>query len=239
MTPRPWLHAGERPFLLVGTGGGGTRVLAETALRLGVHLGQRLNESFDSVEWAPLVYSLVLDGGDGTERIREHAAAIHAPWAIGDRPWGLKLPELTLCLPQFFAAFPAARVVFLARHPVAASLRRPHVTSTPGHPLGDLVLGEARGRPQHLLNAHAWRVQVERVTRALADLPRPRVLRLRLEDFGRDPVGTTATLAAFLERPMDSKAVVRVDDERLHVRADRRAAEVMAVCGDLAGELGY
>jgi hypothetical protein len=139
--PRAWLGPAERPVLLVGAGGSGTRVLGEAALRLGVGLGPRVNESFDSVAWAPLVYDMVLGRGGGS--ILATAEAVHAPWLFGDRPWGIKLPELTLVLPRFVEAFPAARVVFLSRHPVSASLRRHHLTSSWEHPVGRVVLEDA------------------------------------------------------------------------------------------------
>ena len=251
-TPRPWLGAGERPFLLVGTGGGGTRILGEAALRLGVGLGPRVNESFDSVAWAPLVYEMILDGASARGRILEHAREVHAGWAFGDRPWGIKLPELTLVLPRFLEAFPAARVVFLARHPVTAALRRHHVTSTLEHPIGRRVLEEAyraAGRDpssaardaQHIRNALSWRLQIGRVLGALEALPPAQVLRLRFEDFARNAAGTTARLAAFVERPMRADAIARIDGSRLGevTRADRRAAEVMDLCGPTARALGY
>jgi len=246
--PRIWRGAGESPVLLLGTGGGGTRLLGEAAVRLGVNLGARVNESFDSAEWAPLVYDLALaPSGDAVSRIRARAEAVHAVWPA-DR-WGVKLPELLLVLPAFLDAFPDAQVVWLLRHPVAASLRRHHITSLPDHPLGRLVL-EAGYRelgrdpsamerdPQHLRNAVAWRYQVGLARRALAQRSR---LELRVEDFQTAPVATLDRMADFLGRPRPAPHDwVRVDDERLAIpRHDRRAAAVMEVCGALARELGY
>jgi hypothetical protein len=247
-TARPWRGKQERPVLLLGTGGGGTRVLAEAAARLGVVLGTRVNESFDSVEWVPLVYEAAIEGSaPAPEAIRQLAAAVYAPWLGDATRWGLKLPELILVLPAFLAAFPAAQVVWLTRHPLSAALRRSHVTTQPDHPLGRAVLAAAyRGAerdaariptdPQYLRNALAWRYQVGLVGAALAGVPPEHVLQLRLEDFGGD---ATARLAAFLSLP-PGHVSVGVDAERLEVpRGDPRASEVLAWCGSMARPLGY
>jgi hypothetical protein len=143
-------------------------------------------------------------------------------------------------------------VVLLLRHPVAASLRRSHVTSTPDHPLGRAILdsgyralgldpARAWHDPQHLRNAVAWVHQIGEARRALATVPPAQVLELRLEDFAAAPEATARRLADFLGRPPpDAGMLVRVDEGRLRAPArDRRAAEVRALCGPLARELGY
>lgn len=242
---RPWRGAQERPVLLLGSGGGGTRVLAEAAARLGVVLGARVNESFDSVEWAPLVYDAVIAGSaPAPDAIRQLAEAIYSPWLSDGGRWGLKLPELILVLPAFLDAFPAAQAVWLTRHPLSAALRRSHVTTQPDHPLGRVVLAAAyrnAGRdaariatdPQYVRNALAWRHQVEL---ARAALPAERVLHLRLEDFAGD---AATRLAEFLGLPA-ARLSVEVDVERLAVpHGDPRAADVLAWCGSLAQSLGY
>lgn len=258
-SPRPWLAMDERPVLLLGTGGGGTRLLAEAAVRSGVLLGTRVNESFDSVEWAPLVYELALQAGARAElprgahtqaAILERAQQIHASSTDVHGRWGIKLPELMLVLPLFLDAFPRAQVVFMVRHPLAAAFRRHHITTDPEHPLGRVVLeaayradGRAPNRaardPQYLRNAIAWRFQVERIHRLLKGLPSERVLRLRLEEFESDANETMRRLAAFMERPVAGVAV-RIDEGRRSARPGRACrAEIMAICGSLAQELGY
>lgn len=259
---RPFLGADERPVFLLGTGGGGTRVLAEAAARLGLFLGATVNESFDSVAWAPLVYDLVTGLGDAVDlprgdraraRILETARAAYEPWLADGEPFGWKLPEILLVLPLFFDAFPAARAVFLVRHPVTAALRRPHVTTMPGHPLGRVVLAgayRAAGRdvarierdPPHVRQALAWTHQVGRAERWLAgEVPADRVLRLRLEDFALSPRATVARLTSHLEvpRPRPGDASL-FDVERAGPRPDpARVREVMAICGEVAARVGY
>jgi hypothetical protein len=282
--PRAWAGPAERPALLLGIGGGGTRVLGEAAARLGLHLGGLVNESFDSVEWAPLVYSLVEAAGDATEFARERegvrevagvpsaagrrelprgasareailaaARAHHGAWAERGGRWGVKLPEATLVLPQLLDALPGARVVLLARHPVASALRRDHVTTRADHPLGRRVLAaayRAAGRdparvasdPQHLRNALVWRHALGRAHRFIAAEVAPdRALRLRFEDFALRPRATAERLARFLElEPPREQDLAAVDVERAARATDARAeADVREVAGPLAAELGY
>lgn len=259
---REFLGAQERPCLLLGTGGGGTRVLAEAAARLGLFLGATVNESFDSVAWAPLVYDLVTSRADGVDlprgngaraQILETARLACDPWLAQGEPFGWKLPEFLLVVPLLFDAFPDAGAVLLVRHPATAALRRPHVTTTPAHPLGRVVLRGAylaAGRdlarierdPPHVRQALAWAHQVGRAERWLRDeVPPERVLLLRLEDFALSPRATVARLAAHLglppPRPGDASLY---DDERAGRRPDpARVREVDAICGEVAARVGY
>ncbi len=266
--PRPWRGRDERPVLCLGTGGGGTRVLAETAVRLGVHLGATVNESFDSVAWAPLVYDLVRAHGgavdlpfadaapdaDGARaRVLALAEALHAPWAAEGAPFGWKLPEFLLVLPILFDAFPNARAVLLVRHPVAAALRRPHVTTMPDHPLGRVVLAaayRAAGRdpadvaadPPHVRQALAWRHQLGRAVRFLeARIAPAQRLVLRLEDFALSPEATVARLASFVGAPVaPTGALAPFDAARAAPPRDAAAAaRVRDLCADVAATVGY
>jgi hypothetical protein len=127
------------------------------------------------------------------------------------------------------------------------------VTTTPDHPLGRAVLPaayRAAGRdpariaadPQHVRNALAWRHQVGRAHRFLADeVPAARVLRLRLEEFSLSPRATAERLADFLglARPRVAE-LVRVDEARLGPRArGAEATEVLAIARDVAAQVGY
>lgn len=263
----PWRGADESPVLLLGTGGGGTRVLAEAAARLGLFLGPTINESFDSVGWVPLVYELVTalgevgapppdvlpQGSHARERILETARALNEPWNAQGEAFGFKLPELLLVLPLFLDAFPKARVVFLVRHPLSAAFRRPHVTTTPGHPLGRVVLQAAyRAQdkpisristdPLWLRQTMAWIHQVGRADRWLAEnVPSDRVLRLRLEEFALNPRGTLERLAAHMGRPAPKPGEASVfDEERVgEIRTGLDANLVKVSCLDAAESVGY
>ena len=127
--------------------------------------------------------------------------------------------------------------VLLVRHPVSAAFRRPHVTTTPEHPLGRGVLTgayRAAGRdvsllatdPPYLRQALAWRHQIGRADRWLAEhVPADRVLRLRLEEFALSPRATVTRLAAHLECPPQRPGDATLfDEERIGKRPDPRQA---------------
>ena len=259
---RSWEGPRERPALLVGTGGGGTRLLADLAARLGLFLGPRVNESFDSVALAPLVYELVEERGDAVDlpegdgaraRILSTLEAVYGDWLREGEPFGWKLPESILVLPLLLDAFPDARVVFLVRHPVTASLRRPHVTTLPEHPLGRAVLagayravGRPPGRvptdPPYVRHALVWRHEVGRAHRWLArSVPAERVLRLRYEELALSPRRCAERLAGHLGlSPPGPGDASGFDVRRIQAPGDRaRVREVLAICGDVAAEVGY
>ena len=50
----------ESPIVATGRGGSGTRLLSTVLQKLGCHLGNELNESGDSMEWAEVIYDIVL-----------------------------------------------------------------------------------------------------------------------------------------------------------------------------------
>ena len=168
-------------------------------------------------------------------------------------PFGWKLPEFLLVLPCLFDAFPAARAVLLVRHPVAAALRRPHVTTMPDHHLGRVVLPaayRAAGRdpadvatdPPHLRQALAWRHQVGRAARFLDTRVAPaHRLVVRLEDFALSPEATVARLAAFVGAPVaPAGALAPFDAARAAPPRDpAAAARVRDLCADVAATVGY
>ena len=53
--------AASQPVILIGRGGGGTRLLSEMVQSLGFFLGNQLNVSCDSVEWVDKFYELAIE----------------------------------------------------------------------------------------------------------------------------------------------------------------------------------
>src|SRR5207248_3767625 len=170
--------------LFTGRGGSGTRLLSQLADELGIFIGNHLNRSGDSIEWVDLVYRLAVDAGRSLElpsgsrhrdEIRARAAQILSARPSRESPlWGLKLPETMLILPLFVDAFPQAKVVHLARHPIPSSLRRTHMTSRLNNAVGAATLPNAyrySNRDVRLIatdepylhNACSWNYQIRRV----------------------------------------------------------------------------
>lgn len=255
----------DRPVILLGRGGSGTRMLTELALGLGVFLGGSLNDSGDSLEWVASLYDLAIDASHGQieagsardldwrARLRALASGILAD--AGRDPeaaWGWKLPETMLTLGVALRAFPDARVVHLVRHPLTSSLRRTHLTSRLDNPIGQIVLEAAyraagldlarlsRDGP-YVHNAASWNYQVRSALSTLTGTD-ARVLQVRYEELCASPARTQALIAAFIGADIpDGAPSCSVDAARTNAidPSDQRADVVWSICGETAQSLGY
>lgn len=250
--------------IFTGRGGSGTRLLSRLATHAGVFIGNQVNHSGDSVEWVELIYRMVVEmagqrdlpmGSRYRAELRARAVTIFGTAPHSDVcVWGLKLPEIMLVLPLLIDAFPAARVIHLTRHPVSASLRRTHMTSRLGNPVGDVALpgayryaGQDPGAiltdESYLHNAYSWNFQVTRVMSYGRDvLGASQYLEMRYEDVCAGPDSVLAIVRSFLGCA-DSRisASTCVDPSRMGAwdAADARAKAIWAICGETAGRLGY
>jgi hypothetical protein len=258
------IDALDSVVLLIGRGGTGTRLLSQLAADAGVFIGNAVNRSGDSLEWTELTYRMVADVGGrrdlprGSRYRREIRVTAERILAAAPRGrsglWGLKLPETMLVLPLFIDAFPRARVIHLTRHPVSSSLRRTHMTSRLGNPVGDVALPAAYGfggraadrivtDEPYLHNAYAWNYQVTRVCHyARHDLPETQYRELKYEDVCRHPYEAFETVRSYLgciERRR--KTSVEVDPARTGGSEgdDPRVPTIWDICGRTAELLGY
>lgn len=256
----------SKPVILLGRGGGGTRLLSEMVQSLGFFFGNDISESQDSVEWVELIYQLVrdtypLDGqprldkfGRNVALLRQNALAIlHKGGVLPSGDWGWKLPETTLVAEHVVSAFPHARFVQLARHPVTACCRRTHMTSRLASPIGKESLKAAYThikRPlelletdqAHIWNAASWAHQADVVKAAVSGPASSRHICVRFEDICADPHTVAKRICAFLEVPVDRIAgLPTVDPDRLSAQTwdDKAAAEVWDICHVQAAQLGY
>ncbi|APE42793.1 hypothetical protein BOO69_04660 [Sulfitobacter alexandrii] len=251
-------------MILLGRGGGGTRLLSEFVQGQGVFLGSEINKSFDSVEWVETIYPIAIEMLSATvppdaARRSAHVARLHARAeevlaraGLDSRAyWGWKLPETTLVCDIAKQAFPKAQFVHLVRHPVRASLRRTHMTSRMNNPIGRAALPAAYahlGRDPALIetdspvinNAHGWRHHVDLMARCFDGDPALHVV--RFEDTLTRPSETADALAAFLHRaPPPDAPPLAPDPERAEpITLDRDDAHrVWDICGARAEGFGY
>jgi len=265
LSPTPPAFPGgapDDPIILTGRGGSGTRLLAALVESGDVFLGSERNAFGDSLAWIETSYALL--AGDirvangrfddaWCERMRQVAAHLLSSSPGAHLAWGWKLPETMFYLPEIMRAFPRARVVHLVRHPVTLSLRRTHVSSRLGNPVGDVVLPRAyrslgfdvaqiATNPEHLNNAISWQYQVESVTRyADAHLSSSQYHLLRYEDLCRSPQDSLDRIYDFVGLPRTSAVDLALDASRMrqHPSGDPRVAEVWSLCGRTAMRLGY
>ncbi len=259
-----------QPIVLIGRGGGGTRLLSQMTAGLGVFLGNELNVSFDSVEWVTPIYDIAIEtctapAATGSPAAAQHlhtlrACAVDILAAGGQDPgglWGWKLPETTVIVPQIAAAFPHARFVHLARHPVASCCRRSHMTSRANNRLGAAVLAAAYaycGRPwsRHesdsvpLHNAISWAFQANIAVTALENsVAGERQLLLRYEDLCAEPDNAQHQIGAFIglsSAEIEARLTpIDIDPARLNDQSDTHpeAAAVWDICAEQARRLGY
>ncbi len=249
------------PLVLAGRGGSGTRLLTDIAQAHDVFLGNRLNVSGDSVEWVDLIYEMVINhqngkmphsGWDALLRKKARIILGHGEWRA-HQPWGWKLPETMVVVPEVFKAFPDARLIHLTRHPVVSAFRRTHLTSRANNPVGRAVLHAAYARidrdpaliaedEEYMHNAITWLYQVGRVARFGRDQLSPeQYLEIRFEDVCSAPENVSARISKFTgllpveifgEGINKHRAAVPVPD-------DERVDRVWQICGQVAQELGY
>jgi Sulfotransferase family len=247
--------------ILTGRGGSGTRLLSQLADELGIFIGNRRNQSGDSMEWVEIIYRMAVEVEQAQQLpsqpryrrvLRDKAEQVlKADAARGTTLWGLKLPETMLVLPLLIDAFPQAKVVHLIRHPISSSLRRTHMTSRPDTLVGAATLPNAyrySKRDVALLetdepyvhNACAWNYQVRRVIDyariALAD----KYLEIRYEEMCSDPSAAVSRAGSFLGCAARASSIA-VDSARVAGwdPDDPRIETIYEICGETAALLGY
>ena len=253
-----------RPVIMLGRGGGGTRLLSEFVAGQGVFLGNKLNKSFDSVEWVDTIYDIAIDvltadarpdvakRASYSRRLHETAAQVLSHAGLDHTAyWGWKLPETTLICDLVKAAFPQAQFLHLVRHPVSASLRRTHMTSRMNNPMGAAALPAAyvhAGRDPAQIdtddttvhNAYSWLHQTDLMVQTFdGDAA---LHTIQFEQMCANSAQTASALAGFLHREAPTGApTLAVDAARAsgaQIDADQ-ARRVWDICGPRAASFGY
>jgi len=222
-TPLTAITAGlASPVVVFCKSHSGSRLLAAALQRIGVFLGDVLNESLDALPMLPLVEHVVLrhhpdftawwrDGGDATvSELLDRGLAAH----FGDRPrsaapWGWKLCETVYALPVIEAAFPAARYIHLVRDGRDMAFCDHAVPDTPfwkkvyfGSDRVMALRGRRLGykdyhRESHVFNAAHWSASVS-LGRTYGAVLGSRYLEVRYEDLCRRFAEEMARIAAFV-----------------------------------------
>lgn len=221
----------DSPYILLGRGGGGTRLLSTMAQDNGLFIGNNVNVSGDCMEMVGAIYrailrkhqcpdiwhrSLIVDDLRASAANMLHAADYPAKW-------GFKLPESLLILPEFREAFADARYVFFGRDPAGTTLRRSHMTARTDNHIGRASLIAAydffdRPRMSILSDDPLTRMavttvhQLALVERFKATVEKQHWLDLDFDDTLSDPMGELTKLSRFCDLSIKTSAIADIVD---------------------------
>jgi len=141
----------DAPIILLGRGGGGTRILSSLTQDCGLFIGNNVNISGDCMDLVHTLYRAVclktLSNVDWqiqgiVPEIRDATAKMldQGGWP---QNWGFKLPESLLLLPELAQAFPNARYIHFKRDPLGTILRRSHMTARLDNHVGRVCIRAA------------------------------------------------------------------------------------------------
>jgi hypothetical protein len=223
-----------RPIVLLARGGSGSRLLSILARDLGVFLGAHTNPSGDCMDLVMPLYKGIIrkyrcrapwQRQRIVPELRAAAARMIGPEASAAGPWGFKLPESLLLLPEILEAFPAARFIHLRREPEETCLRRTHMTARLDNEIGRIAVplaydhfGRAResiptdSPAEHMAWTTLHQLEMVRIyTERLED----RYLEIRFEDLLHDPAETRGKVARWLGFPVIGQDLEKaVDPQR-------------------------
>ena len=237
----------QSPIVLTGRGGSGTRMLSLLANAADIFIGNEVNASGDSIEWADLLYKYsikklendLLNQAYHDDELHKELLG-HARYYLdqgnwdGIQPWGWKLPETMFLIPQIASVFKDSIFIHLVRHPISSSIRRTHKTSRKSSPIGLAALRSAyqfAGRDldkigsddDYLRNALTWQHQVAGISIFARDhLPKHRYLEVRYEDLCNRPNETRQNFLKYLGLPPDTRVS---DIETIDIDSTRCNAE--------------
>lgn len=228
----------DGPLILLGRGGGGTRLASVMARDCGVFLGNDVNGSGDCMELVHAVYRGVMRYYNSHNAwlrsrivpdIRSQAIAMleKADWP---RNWGFKVPESALILPEIRAAFPLARYMYFHRDPEGTILRRTHMTARLDNHVGRTALGAAYDhfgldRATILSDSAVMRMavttrhQTSLIQAHLDSLPPDRRLIVGFAETVADPASALTKFSEFSGCAIVSRALIDTVDP---ARKDRR-----------------
>ena len=141
----------DSPVILLGRGGGGSRLLSVMAEDTGLFTGNNTNVSGDCMEMVAPVYRSIIRKHMCRNSAQQElcvkdlrASASHMIAGLStENLWGFKLPETLLILPEIHRAFPNACYVHFKRPPADTALRRTHMTARLDNHIGRTALRAA------------------------------------------------------------------------------------------------
>ena len=230
------------PLIVCGTGGSGTRAIADYLIRSGLFMGSDLNESLDSMPFARLLSRFIGDwldsrNGDGASFSPTDFMSAWQATELEHRAgcegahWGTKNPSMILIIDLLYQLIPSVRVLHVLRDGVEmafSSNQRQLVL------YGDRVLGpNLADESDEVRSLRFWQWANSRAAKTGEAHP-GRYARVRYEQFCLDPVGEMQRISAELDLGLDHASV----EPQLYQRSSRQVdASQRAQLGALAEEV--
>jgi hypothetical protein len=240
---------GPSPLVIGGTGGSGTRVIAQIVQATGRFMGAKVTDyTLDAVPLARFDWAHgrdILSGRATASSVAafRRALARHLSGHDPQRPWGWKHPHSYLLLPFLAEHCPELLFVHVIRdgRDIALSGNQNQV----GH-YGDIALGPAEPSPARSLRYWAWANtrSADEGSRLLGE----RYLLLRLEDLCADPESEVPRLLRFARYtgPEPYSAITRlitlpptIGRWRTSALADASASDRDVTASDALKRFGY
>lgn len=218
------------PLIICGTGGSGTRAVADYLIGGGFFMGSELNPSLDSVPFAE-----VLDGFADSWLTAENGVCAQFPsdaflraWTAAQErhlrghaggPWGTKNPGTILLMDLLYAVIPEVRFLHVVRDGVEmaySSNRRQLVL------YGDRMLGPAKaGDTREMRALYLWAKVNTRAAASGGQYP-GRYAAVRYEDFCEGPGREMRRACTALGLSVDHDRVA----DRRYSHSPRRITEI-------------
>lgn len=230
------------PLIVCGTGGSGTRAVADYLIHGGLFMGRELNESLDSLPFAAMLASITgdwLDALNGDEaafcptrfvRAWQAAQLQHLSGFEGTN-WGTKNPSMILVIDAIYRLIPSVRVLHVLRDGVEMAF-----SSNQRQLLlyGEKVLGQNHaGESQEVRSLRFWRWANSRAA-SIGEAHPAQYARICYERFCQEPVREMQRVASELGLALDHASV----EPQLYRRSTRRVDDSQrALLNPLAEEV--
>jgi hypothetical protein len=224
----------ESPIILLGKGGGGSRLLSILAEDINLFIGNDINPTGDSREMARSIYRGIIRKyrcPSEPQKLKivpdlQATAAQMLEQSNWPQIWAFKVPESLFILPELKVAFPNARYVFIRRDPLATALRGTHMTAQLDNQIGQITLLLAYkffkiAREQILVDSdiiHKSRTtahQFDLIATFRQDISDANWLNLNFEDLINKPESVLSSLSDFTGQKIVSKRILlEIDPQR-------------------------
>jgi len=257
----------DSPVIIVGCRRSGSKILSQFFQKQGLFLGNNLDQRGDSEEWVEPIHSIITNERFLAKNsfdmrhvaiLRDKALSILSKSNMNKKtPWGFKLPEAMLCIPELLKAFPKARIIHIVRHPVNMSLRKSDDTfrfeiniikyvMQKGYKHLKMDFETAEKMPTYLNNAISWHFQISQLQKYIdSKLNALNYCEIKYENICQYSESTMQYICNFLGVKSDTDSLKRITINQAqlnNVDFDKHVDDIekiWGICKKSAKKIGY